>query len=518
MSMQSSIKYLIVSILLFFYLDTFAQKPPTPLVDSVSVENPASSVVISWQVDDISKVDGFRIYRKIFGFGHNGVIDGANMPIIDIPNRNATFFRDTTSQYGKAAPQKTSEYYYIASYKKIDENNIVYSVMSIQQNTLKISKIDYDFCSENNSIRWNSYRGWQDYNYDSLLLYKVYAKNPETGIYTEIGTVNAPDTAFIHQNVKRNQHYTYFVRAFHQDLKKTAASVTDTIFTKTPTLPQNVSVVKVNVGDDNVIEISGLLDAQAEVLNYYLMRSNAKNPQPIAIATFNTGIADFEFVDTQASSLETNYYHIEVKDICQRIDLKSPKNYHLVLMGERQSNSINQLTWQDFSLQTVAQYRLGLIVQDGSFQLLSDQNLPPFTHNTEQLTSDELNLLANKGSLCYRLEFDINTTSGTQTLHSNTLCFPMSMKVYIPTAINPVSETDENRYFKPKIDYATNYVLVIYNRNGNPIFESNDVATGWNGRINGNAVPQGTYIFYVKFNDADNVEFEKFGYFSVIYP
>ena len=50
------------------------------------------------------------------------------------------------------------------------------------------------------------------------------------------------------------------------------------------------------------------------------------------------------------------------------------------------------------------------------------------------------------------------------------------------------------------------YNLSIWNRWGESIFESDDVEYGWNGRIqnSGEHVPQGVYVYLVKYKDSLN--------------
>jgi gliding motility-associated-like protein len=67
-----------------------------------------------------------------------------------------------------------------------------------------------------------------------------------------------------------------------------------------------------------------------------------------------------------------------------------------------------------------------------------------------------------------------------------------------PTAFNPRSTEVANRTFKmPSIPDAVvaNYLLQIYNRWGQLVFETNDISTGWNGRMQntGQECPAGVY-------------------------
>lgn len=509
---------LLFSYVFFFCTNVFAQRPQTPIVDSLSVDIETNQVVLAWHITDNSNIDGFKIYRKIFGYGEQGVIDGANMPIADIQDANTTFFRDTTQIYGDAMPQKKSEKYYVAAYKIITKDSLLYSIMSIEQNTIRILQMEYDFCTKSNNVSWNKYNGWSDFDYDSLYQYKIFFKKSNADNFIEAGTVNAPDTVFIHNGVEQNTNYNYFIRAIHANETKKASSPISSTYTETPKLTQNIDIDYITVNNNNKLEISGLLDANAQISHFALLRSENNANSYDTIAIFDKGMAEFNFVDTSANVAKSYKYYLSSIDICQNEDIHSQIYNNTILLGSKISDKQNYISWLNHNKIQSDSYRINLLLPDGRLQLLQQQTDTVFTHNTEMLTAEEINQISNQGNFCYIVQFDIDTQRGEQLISTNTVCLPVSLPVYIPTAINPVSYMDENRYFKPKIEFAKNYLMIIYNRAGNKIFESNSINSAWDGRINGRCVPQGTYAYYIKFIDADNNHFEKKGYFSVIYP
>ena len=68
-----------------------------------------------------------------------------------------------------------------------------------------------------------------------------------------------------------------------------------------------------------------------------------------------------------------------------------------------------------------------------------------------------------------------------------------------PNAFTPNND-DANDIFRPLIECPIDeYYLRIYNRWGALIFESVDLATGWDGTVNGEPAPIDTYIYQVEF-------------------
>jgi gliding motility-associated-like protein len=85
---------------------------------------------------------------------------------------------------------------------------------------------------------------------------------------------------------------------------------------------------------------------------------------------------------------------------------------------------------------------------------------------------------------------------------SNRFLFEIEMKGYFPNAFNPASIGD-NATFTVKGKFVSQLHLQIFNSWGEQIFETTDKETGWNGRINENPAPSGTYVYRAKVGTAD---------------
>ena len=76
--------------------------------------------------------------------------------------------------------------------------------------------------------------------------------------------------------------------------------------------------------------------------------------------------------------------------------------------------------------------------------------------------------------------------------------------VYIPNAFSP-DGNGINEFFVPVTggNVLLDYYMIIYNRWGQKVFESNDYHTGWNGTLNGNESPSGLYTYLIMFKISD---------------
>lgn len=75
---------------------------------------------------------------------------------------------------------------------------------------------------------------------------------------------------------------------------------------------------------------------------------------------------------------------------------------------------------------------------------------------------------------------------------------------YDPNALN-------NHIFYPHTRGVTNYEMLIFNRWGELIFESNDHSIGWNGYYRGRLVAQEVYVYKIRLQWENGQEFEKVG-------
>ncbi len=92
---------------------------------------------------------------------------------------------------------------------------------------------------------------------------------------------------------------------------------------------------------------------------------------------------------------------------------------------------------------------------------------------------------------------------------------------WVPNAFSPFNEDGINDYFLPngigiglgELDYS----MKIYDRWGHLVFESADIDTGWDGRVNGKWAPQGIYSYYIEVKYADGLWHKFFGHVTLFH-
>jgi gliding motility-associated-like protein len=97
------------------------------------------------------------------------------------------------------------------------------------------------------------------------------------------------------------------------------------------------------------------------------------------------------------------------------------------------------------------------------------------------------------------------------------VCVPM---VYAPTAFSPESTIPKNRSFSINGSYlGDKFQIIIFNRWGEPVFESQDRNFEWDGSRLGEPLPNGTYAYVMKYTsitETDPTIYEKRGGVTLI--
>ena len=95
---------------------------------------------------------------------------------------------------------------------------------------------------------------------------------------------------------------------------------------------------------------------------------------------------------------------------------------------------------------------------------------------------------------CYYVEATVDVTLPDGTIQvvisrSNTVCVKQFSTIFSPNAFVP---NGKNNVFKPVVlfpESISDYQLLVYDRWGQILFESNEIENGWDGRKDGRDIP-----------------------------
>ncbi|MEO7175727.1 MAG: gliding motility-associated C-terminal domain-containing protein [Saprospiraceae bacterium] len=117
----------------------------------------------------------------------------------------------------------------------------------------------------------------------------------------------------------------------------------------------------------------------------------------------------------------------------------------------------------------------------------------------------------------YIIKLYLENEGGCADSTSQSICVRQDKMIFVPDAFSPNND-GVNDIFQPQAFGVRDYELVIFNRYGGILFESKDIDTGWNGKVNGQLVQSGVYVYVMKYKTLySDKEFFDSGSITVLY-
>ncbi|MFM7903562.1 MAG: gliding motility-associated C-terminal domain-containing protein, partial [Bacteroidota bacterium] len=186
------------------------------------------------------------------------------------------------------------------------------------------------------------------------------------------------------------------------------------------------------------------------------------------------------------------------------------------LRAEGGTDYISKLEWTNYEGwdNPVQGYKL-LRVYNGA---ISNDEAGTTSADTLDFTEDVSQLTTLDGNFCYVIlayETPSNQYGFADSAYSNIDCAPQEPVAFVPNAFTPGGL---NPIFAPilRFDDPDGFVMRIYNRWGQLVYETTQVAAGWNGTISGNEAPIGSYLYVIIAKGLNGNEITKRGLVQLI--
>ena len=479
--------------------DTFANitPPAIPDIHLVTVDQTTHTNHINWNAVPDGDAIGYVIYTQsggvntfldtIWGREDTTYIDWINDPCTDV----FTYVVQAFDSCGNA------------------------SAMSMPHNNILV-EVEQTPCLEEHVITWNAYNNMSP----SLAGYEVWVIDDHDQVTTLLTTTAAGTTTYTHSNLVMGREYCYMIRAVDPSGNKVSEPCEVCNVISMPNQPDFLYIQTATVEDNSHVKVVLYTDNTVNVSEYELFRSTdgvtfnqiaTLPPSPDAEIPYNDFNASFR--------AQSYYYRAVVIDSCgYAADTSNiARTIHLSIETIQQLKS-NQLAWNDYEGFSGAPtvYNVWRTV-DGVLEGLPTSVYPPATGNH---VDDVSGLPESYGMFTYFIEAlegagNIYGLSGVSAL-SNEVQALMEPNIFIPSAFTP--QANQNNEFRPIAVYVPegNYEFSVYNRYGQKLFHTTDREQGWNGTFNGDFVPEGVYVYVVRFVSAANQDFERRGTVTVI--
>ncbi len=255
------------------------------------------------------------------------------------------------------------------------------------------------------------------------------------------------------------------------------------------------------------------------VMSIRLEKYNPRNGEFEAIATLPAVTGTLTHVDGNVDVSQYSYrYRAVVIDSCGREGAVSNEaNTILLHVATDQTTLVNYVNWSAYS-----EFDGGVL----NYYLFRgiDGNMDPtplaIVTTDHRFYEDDVSEFGQvSGQFCYVVmaEEGPNQYGFTEESFSNVACTAITPLVYIPNAFTPGGL---NPIFLPVVSFADvySYEMTIFDRWGQPIFVTKDLAEGWDGthQLTGKLVEFGLYSYKVTILDGNQQELVYRGHVTVI--
>lgn len=467
--------------------------PATPAIINVDV-TPTGDVNFNWQPSSSPQTQGYVIYYYL----SNG-----NAIVLDtVFGRFNTTYTDVIGD-----PTTASLVYTVAAFDSCWK----YSAFNTSPHNTIFAVGSVATCDNDVSLAWNKYINWSP----GVKEYQIWV-SANLGAFTQVGSVDSNTLLYNYSGFNDGDSLCIFIRAVSAADSTIVSS--SNVFCLRATVvqtPDYIFITNATVDLQNQISVTWIIDTAAELTFYRIDRSaNNVTFNPALQYNVPTPLNIFEMVvDSDDVFPQTNayWYTVTTFDSCNH-EFTSTKVKTINLQGELYDYYVAHLTWNNFELDSATVIRYNLYRNYGSGYQLIQTFLPGVNEYSDSLQQ----FLNEKGVFCYRIEavYDLNLPTANYMAQissfSNEVCIIHRPIIYIPNAFAPEGV---NNVFKPTIIYGApkGYSMIIFNRWGGKIFESNDPAVGWDGNDHGKPATLGGYAYLIQFYADDGVLVERKG-------
>ena len=464
--------------------------PASPVLNIVTVNQITNNVEVSWSTSTSADVSGYVIYLYRNNEGY--ALDTIRNPLITSYTRTgsgAAFY---------------SESFVVAAFDTA--GNI--SPLSNALNTI-YTEAEIDTCNKRMEIRWNSYPSipFRVYNYS------VY-NSLDGGPFNIIDTVEAERNTFLINDFDFNVGYCFIVMA-NLENGQHSGSNSFCLFTAMQRPPQWINADYATVDENNEIILSFKIDPLSEISFFSLERKTSATDEFRPLHQFTSVNTSLLYSDKEADISRINYYRLAAVNNCGNPIIYSNIASNIVLSLNLNDDNI-ELRWNSYRdwIGNVGSYKL--FVNTGT--QFVEEDLIAAGDTMINIRYSDFMYEIKGGDACFIIKaYEASNPYGPAgESRSSVICIPTTENVFIPNTFTP-DGNDINDYFCPVLSFTpANYHLLITDLRRNKVFETRSHTEEWDGKLNGNRLPQGVYLWFLEIITPSGRNFSKTGTVTII--
>ncbi|NMC39351.1 MAG: gliding motility-associated C-terminal domain-containing protein [Bacteroidales bacterium] len=460
--------------------------PLSPGFTLVSINQVTGNTEMSWTVSTSPDVAGYIIYLYE---------DNAGFAIDTIFNPLQTGY----SVYRPFSPVRTESFVIAA----IDDSANVSPLSNVLKTIFCNAEIDS--CNKRINLRWDKYPSFPSdvVGYDIL-------RSVNGGSYNIAGQVSDNDTVYVSDDFVNRTVYCYAIRArLANGLFSYSNKSCVTVRTQQVPAWINADYATVTAFDD--ISLAFTIDPSSESDLFRLERKTdpAGNYEPIA--SIRSSIKTITYIDNEGDPNRNNFYRLSAINSCNLPERTSNVASNIVLKAEQGTDGNIMLKWNSYYKWNgeISYYRVYIDTGNGFTQ----QAVLSPSDTTHSISVSEIMFGTTGGKVCFYVmaaeasnPYGINGES-----RSNTACYNVEEIITVPNIFTPNGDS-KNDLFAPVLTFTpSEYTLIISNRHGRVVFETNDYMESWDGKDKSNPAQEGVYIWIIRARNATGKKISKTG-------
>ncbi len=484
----------------------FDQTPPAiPIVTSVSVTE--GHPQIFWNPSTSIDTDGYILYR----------CSGGGVTVLDTVTSAVQSFVDISVN---SATQTGC--YLLSAFDGCLTGNPPSPNTSPTGNTCNCSMLLTPLvqtpCTDKITLTWTPYSGWE-----SGVAFYVLFHAEAAGNFYAIDTIPANTISWLHNlnNYVSLDHSFYIMAVSNEGFF--AISNVQAITLNYPTPPAVNYLSSVSVTENDEIEVTVQTSLTSDPHYYYLQYFNDffEEWMNVDVSAQENNVTPVVFTVPNMNPQYFSYqFRVAIINECSDTTAITNIGKNILLEGLVYDDAdVNAIQWTPYQVWTngIEKYNVYRKVgKNGSFTKILEFN-PTIQGHYDDIDS----LFMSEGLFYYRIEAIANPTANfpdtSFSAFSNAVEMLQAPKIFIP---NAMMIGGVNNVFKPVISFAPLdfFEMYVYSRWGDVLYEGHDYNQGWDGTDEGGKqVPQGAYVYYIRYRKGTDAPIEARGQVIVLY-
>lgn len=466
--------------------------PDDPIFEYITIID--NLAVLHWSHSSSADLAGYQIevYNDASGWEEHAILGIQNSFTDDLVNNPShPFYQNPCTQVVKYVLKAVDECGNSSAGNVYDDGSI--------HNTLWL-RLDLEAeCNRKATLKWNRYNNM----HPGVSSYNIY-RSMNGAQADSVGTIEdngSQEFSFTDDFLEPGVPYTYHISAVNAENDITSESCRVEVVAD-PELLEEFYLDYLTVHNNEYVQLSGN-GSPYDIINKVAIYRSATTPDALELLTELPWKSEEMVIDESTAEVKETayYYQLFALDECGYKMDSSIVMRSIYLQLEDMGDDRVRLNWNELEgwegiLAGYDVYRM----TDG----ITDPDFPRFESPGSLVFNDVIDPLTTNGRITYYVEAFRNDPV---TSRSNEVLVLGEAEILMPNAFRPDSENELNNIFTPFVKNvdSSNYRLVIYNRWGHIVFETNDPQLGWDGKIKGQISSSGIFAYVVTYADYNGI-------------